>query len=55
MELFDFFEKKYTNWNLEVDGKEQANVTIDAIKNYLTAIRNNYNDFIISVDRKSVV
>jgi len=47
MGLFDFFEKQYTDWTLEVDGKEQENVTIEAIKNHLTAIYNNYNDFII--------
>ena len=23
-----FFEKKYTDWTLDVDGKEQENVTI---------------------------
>ena len=28
MGLFDFFEKQYTDWTLEVDGKEQENVTI---------------------------
>lgn len=47
MALFDFFEKKYTDWTLDVDGKEQENVTIEAIKNHLTAICNNYNDFMI--------
>ena len=47
MALFDFFEKQYTDWTLDVDGKEQENVTIEAIKNYLTAICNNYNDFMI--------
>ena len=41
MALFDFFEKQYTDWTLEVDGKEQENVTIEAIKNHLTAICNN--------------
>ena len=47
MALFDFFEKEYTDWTLEVDDKEQENVTINAIKNHLTAICNNYNDFMI--------
>ncbi len=47
MALFDFFEKEYTDWTLEVDGKEQENVTINAIKNHLTSICNNYNDFMI--------
>ena len=47
MGLFDFFEKKYTNWTLVVDGEEQVNVTINAIKNHLTAICNGDNDFLI--------
>ena len=47
MALFDFFERKYTDWTLDVDGKEQENVTIEAIKNHLTAICNGDNDFLI--------
>lgn len=44
---FDFFEKKLSDWTLEIDGEKQKNFTIKRIEHQLEAIEKGDTEFMI--------